>query len=221
MSSPVSNVFVTVSYPRIAFPSDLNQANKAKVDKMDASFTSFFSHQYASCVRQLEEQMKRYTPRTTASVSMVTPSGPPMVGVGGGGAHLYAGRHEEEEEHAGLLEAARQQEYSQMSNDVEAQNAVIQYRDQAIRSLQRDMSEVHDMFKDLAGLVSEQGHIIDDIESNVNHAANDIDTAHVEVTKAHEYQSKSRSKLCIAAIIITIIVALAVLITVIVMMTKK
>jgi hypothetical protein len=194
------------------------QANKAKVDKMDASFTSFYSMQYGACVRQVEEQMKRYTPRTANSA--VTPSGPSMGGHSGAG-HFYAGTHDEEDERAGLIEAARHQEYAQLTSDVEAQHAMIQYRDQAIRSLQRDMSEVHDMFKDLANLVSEQGHMVDDIESNVNHASNDIDSAHVEVKKAHDIQQKSRSKLCIAAVIITVLVAIGVLITVVVVMVRK
>jgi syntaxin 7 len=194
------------------------KANKAKVEKMDASFTSFFNQQYAQCVRQVEEQMKRYTPRTATSV--ITPSGPSMMGQGGQGQY-YAGHHDEEDERAGLIEAARQQEYAQLSNDVESQNAMIQYRDQAIRSLQRDMSEVNDMFKDLAALVSSQDPMLEDIASNVSSASNDVNTALSEVNKAHEIQKKSRSKLCIIAVIITVIVAIAVLITVVVIMTKK
>lgn len=196
------------------------RANKSKVEKMDASFTNFFGQQYAQCVRQVEEQMKRYTPRS-ASAAQTQPSH----GAGstfGGGNQYYAGHHDDEEEQrAGLIDAARQQEYAQLSNDVEAQHAMIQYRDQAIRSLQRDMSEVHDMFKDLANLVSEQGDFVNDIASNVQDASNDVDTGLDEVHKAHESQKKSRSKLCIIAVVITILVAIGVVIAVAVIMARK
>lgn len=162
--------------------------------------------------------MRRYTPRTTSSASQS--QGNPFGGAGTSDSHYYAVRDEEDEQ-ASLIEAQRQQEYNQLSNDVEAQNAMIQYRDQAIRSLQRDMGEVHDMFKDLANLVSEQGNMVDDIESNVNQASNDVSAAHDAVSDANNSQKKGRSKLCIIAVVITIIVALAVLITVVVIMTKK
>jgi syntaxin 7 len=138
----------------------------------------------------------------------------------GYGGQYYAGHQDEHDEHASLIEAERQQQFAQLTSDVEAQHAQIAYRDQAIRSLQRDMSEVHDMFKDLANLVSEQGHMVDDIESNVTAASNDVDIGHSEVNKAHEYQKKGRNKLCIAAIIISILAAIAVLIVVVVVMTR-
>jgi len=195
------------------------RANKAKVEKMDASFTNFFGQQYAQCVRQAEEQMKRYTPRT-ASAAQSQFSSDANSNYGGSGQY-YSGRHDEEEERAGLIEAARQQAYSQLSNDVEAQHAMIQHRDQAIRSLQRDMSEVHDMFKDLADLVSGQGDFVDDIASNVQSASDDVGVAVSEVNKAHEYQKKSRSKLCIIAVVITILVAIGVVIAVAVIMSRK
>lgn len=183
---------------------------------MDASFSSFFQNQYQACVRQAEEQMKRYTPRTANAITL---SGPSQGGASTG--QYFAGHQSAEEEQASLMEAHRQQEYVQLQGDVEAQASQIQYRDQAIRSLQRDMSEVHDMFKDLANLVSEQAHMVDDIEANVNMAVSDVNTAHAEIGKAHEYQKKGRNKLCIAAVIIAILAAIAVLIVVIVMMTKK
>lgn len=192
------------------------RANKAKVDKMDASFTSFYSQQFLACVRTAEEQMRRYTPRTASA----TPSGPPMNDRPGMGGQYYAMQQDEHDERAGLIEAERQQQYAQLSSDVDAQNAQIAYRDQAIRSLQRDMSEVHDMFKDLANLVSEQGHMVDDIESNVTAAENDVVVGLGEVNKAHDYQKKGRNKLCIAAIIISILAAIAVLIVVVVVMTR-
>lgn len=187
---------------------------------MDASFTSFFGQQYAQCVRQIEEQMKRYTPRTASAAQTQTSPGMGST-FGGGGGQYYAGHHDEEEERAGLIDAARQQEYAQLSNDVEAQHAMIQYRDQAIRSLQRDMSEVNDMFKDLASLVSEQGEYVNDIASNVHAASEDVNTGVDEVNKAHEYQKKSRSKLCIIAVVITILVAIGVVIAVAVIMSRK
>lgn len=189
---------------------------------MDASFAKFYTSDYQTCVRQAEEQMRRYTPRTASSASSgsSSQSGNPFGQSGYGQSQYYATRDEDEEQ-ASLIEAQRQQEYAQLSSDVEAQNSMIQYRDQAIRSLQRDMSEVHDMFKDLANLVSEQGHMVDDIESNVMQANDYVVDANKAVESANESQKKGRSKLCIIAVVITIIVALAVMITVVVIMTKK
>lgn len=187
---------------------------------MDASFAKFYSGDFQATVRQVEEQMRRYTPRTASSFPQSEYGSSGFGQQSSSQSHYYAGRDEEDEK-AGLIEAQRQQEYAQLSSDVESQNAMIQYRDQAIRSLQRDMSEVHDMFKDLANLVSEQGHMIDDIESNVNSAVVDVGAAQAAVEQANRSQKSSRSKLCIIAVVITVIVALAVLIAVIVFFSKK
>lgn len=93
--------------------------------------------------------------------------------------------------------------------------ADIEARHNDIIKLEKSISELHDMFMDMAMLVESQGEMIDRIEYNVEHAVDYIETAKQDTKKAVKYQSKARRKkimilICVAILVVILTVVLAV-----------
>jgi len=94
----------------------------------------------------------------------------------------------------------------------EADLAVFQEREEAIRNLERDILDINDIFKELGSMISEQGEIIDSIESNVERAHDQVETGAVHLEKAKTYQAKSRKKMCCLLLILIVIAGVVALI---------
>jgi len=94
------------------------------------------------------------------------------------------------------------QQAKQTLADIEARHA-------DIMKLEKSIRELHDMFKDMAMLVENQGEMIDQIEYHVIHAVDYVESAKQDTKKAVKYQSKARRKRII--IIIVVIVLLGIL----------
>ena len=79
------------------------------------------------------------------------------------------GREGAEEEERLLAEQRRQaqQEQEQVNSLIEHNDAIIAEREEGIQELQRDIGEVHEIFRDLAVLVHEQDAMIDSIDANI------------------------------------------------------
>merc|ERR1711942_90241 len=87
----------------------------------------------------------------------------------------------------------------------EADLAIFQEREEAIRNLERDILDINDIFKELGAMVSEQGEVIDTIEANVETAHDKIEEGAVHLEKAKVYQAKSRRKMCLLLLIFIIV----------------
>lgn len=70
-------------------------------------------------------------------------------------------------------------------------------------------------------MVHEYSEVIDTIEDNIAVTVENTNAAYEETNKASMYQQKSRSKLCLVAVILTAIAALIVIIVVVVTQTTK
>ncbi|XP_023005689.1 syntaxin-121-like [Cucurbita maxima] len=88
----------------------------------------------------------------------------------------------------------------------------IQERHDAVKDLERNLKELHQVFMDMAVLVHEQGEKLDDIESHVNRAHSFVRGGTQELSKARVYQ-KSTRKWTIIGIIILLIVALIIILS--------
>lgn len=90
----------------------------------------------------------------------------------------------------------------------------IESRHKDIMKLESSIRELHDLFMDIAMLVETQGEMINNIEKNVENAADYIEHAKEETKKAIKYQSKSRRKLifiiiCVAILLLILVIILA------------
>jgi syntaxin 7 len=113
---------------------------------------------------------------------------------------------DQEDEKQSLLEASRRENLQQIENEREFNDAMIQDREEGIKQIESTIVEVNGIFTDLAQIVHEQGFMIDNIESNVESASHNTAEAVVQLREASKYQKKSRTKMCVLALIIAIVI---------------
>lgn len=122
------------------------------------------------------------------------------------------------DENTSLIESSRREELNRVAAEQEYLDGINVDRSSEIQKLEQDMLDINSMFRDIAGMVQEQGVLVDTIESNTVEAAKTTEEGVGQIEKAAEYQKKSRRKMCFilaAAVIILLIVFLILLFTVI------
>ncbi|XP_039595559.1 syntaxin-12-like [Polypterus senegalus] len=82
---------------------------------------------------------------------------------------------------------------------------LIKERETAIRQLESDILDVNQIFKDLAVMIHDQGEMIDSIEANVESAEVHVERGTEQLQQAAYYQKKSRKKMCIFAVVMSLI----------------
>uniref|UniRef100_A0A7N9CNP2 Syntaxin-7 n=1 Tax=Macaca fascicularis TaxID=9541 RepID=A0A7N9CNP2_MACFA len=81
---------------------------------------------------------------------------------------------------------------------------LIHERESSIRQLEADIMDINEIFKDLGMMIHEQGDVIDSIEANVENAEVHVQQANQQLSRAADYQRKSRKTLCIIILILVI-----------------
>jgi hypothetical protein len=117
-------------------------------------------------------------------------------GSGGGGGRGGPGGGREGKEDAAIL--ARLQE-------VDLSAALIDERDAAIDSIAVSVSEVNDVFKDIAMLVEEQGKTLERVDVNVGQAKDRTEAGVGHLTEASKLQGKYRRCLLILLAVVILI----------------
>lgn len=86
----------------------------------------------------------------------------------------------------------------------------IQERHDAVKDIEKNLIELHQIFLDMAALVEAQGQQLNDIESNVLHASSFVHRGTEQLVEARQLQKSSRKCvfLAIAVVLVLIIVAL-------------
>jgi len=126
------------------------------------------------------------------------------------------------QEKQALLEAERKEQAAQLENQRAYIDGVNLQREEEIKQLESNVILVNEMFHDLANIVKEQDTLIDNIDSNVTHALDDVQEGERQIDKAAEYQKKSRSKLCCILALVFVILLIVVLVIVLpVVLTRK
>ena len=106
-----------------------------------------------------------------------------------------------------------QQEQEQLrlapQDEVDFQEALVVERESEIRHIEQGVSELNELFRDVAHIVSEQREQIDLIADNVENVRTDARGADVELRRASKYQKNARTRACclllILAVILTVI----------------
>ncbi|KAB5586748.1 hypothetical protein PHYPO_G00005120 [Pangasianodon hypophthalmus] len=83
---------------------------------------------------------------------------------------------------------------------------LIKERETNIRQLEADIMDVNQIFKDLAVMIHDQGDIIDSIEANVESAEVHVEHGTEQLQRAAYYQRKSRKRMCILALVLSLVV---------------
>ncbi|XP_076610524.1 syntaxin-12 isoform X1 [Chaetodon auriga] len=85
---------------------------------------------------------------------------------------------------------------------------LIKERETNIRQLESDIMDVNQIFKDLAVMIHDQGEMIDSIEANVENAEVHVEQGTEQLQRAAYYQQKSRKKMCILAMVCSILLVI-------------
>ncbi|KAK9325466.1 t-SNARE [Lipomyces orientalis] len=95
--------------------------------------------------------------------------------------------------------------------EIDFQNSLIAERELEIQGIEQGISELNEIFRDLGTMVTEQGVLIDNIESNITNVADSTQQASAELTKASRYQKGTRNKSCCLLLILVVILAVVLL----------
>ncbi|EOY28396.1 Syntaxin of plants 124 [Theobroma cacao] len=82
----------------------------------------------------------------------------------------------------------------------------IQERHDAVKEIEKNLIELHQIFLDMAALVEAQGHQLNDIESHVAHASSFVRRGTENLQEAREYQKNSRKWTCIAILAAAVLI---------------
>jgi syntaxin 7 len=131
----------------------------------------------------------------------------PGAGLAAGGGGAFANDEDDAAAERARIAEARRQEFEQLEQRRELERALIEERDQGIRKIESTVLTVNEIFTDLAQLVEEQGHMVDNIEANIVSTESNVKQGTTELRKASEYQKKSRTKLCWLLLCVIILAA--------------
>ncbi|TQS37463.1 hypothetical protein Golomagni_02060 [Golovinomyces magnicellulatus] len=115
------------------------------------------------------------------------------------------------------IEGGQQQTQEQLrlasQDEVDFQDSLIVEREAEIRNIEQGVTELNELFRDVAHIVNEQGDLLDTIHDNVENTRVDTRGAELELRSAARYQKQARSKACclllVLAVILTIIILAA------------
>ncbi|KAI9731756.1 MAG: hypothetical protein M1834_004545 [Cirrosporium novae-zelandiae] len=96
-------------------------------------------------------------------------------------------------------------------DEVDFQESLIIERESEIRNIEQSVGELHELFRDVAVLVNDQGQQLDDIYSNVDNTRMETQGADRELRSASRYQKNARSKACCLLLILAVILVIVVL----------
>nr|XP_046181548.1 syntaxin-12-like isoform X3 [Oncorhynchus gorbuscha] len=108
-----------------------------------------------------------------------------------------------------LVSFDNQDDWAQtITQTTEEDLALIKERETNIRKLESDILDVNQIFKDLAVMIHDQGEMIDSIEANVESAEVHVDRGTEQLQRAAYFQQKSRKKMCILAVVLSIVLTI-------------
>lgn len=94
---------------------------------------------------------------------------------------------------------------------VDFQESLIIERESEIRNIEAGVSELNELFRDVATIVREQGDMIDSIDVNVENVRNETRGADVELRQASRYQKNARNKACCLLVVLAVVLLVVIL----------
>jgi syntaxin 7 len=117
----------------------------------------------------------------------------------------------EEDEKTGLIKSQKRKQLQQLKKS-ELHNSLIHDQAEGIKQIEQDMTDLNNVFVDVALLVKDQQQQFDRIDDNIEHTIESTTNGVTELQKAAAYQESSRKMKCCIFITILIIVAVIILV---------
>ncbi|KAF1809945.1 t-SNARE [Eremomyces bilateralis CBS 781.70] len=113
----------------------------------------------------------------------------------------------------GLQQQHQQEEQQHLANqdEVDFQEGLIVEREREIRNIEQSVTEVQELFRDVAHMIHEQGDQLDIISTNVEGVRDDTRGAHVELRTAQRHQRNARNKACCLLLILAVVLTIVIL----------
>lgn len=110
------------------------------------------------------------------------------------------------------------QQAIRMDDMIQYNENLIAERYADVQSIEKDVMEINEIFKDLAVMVSDQGEKIDQIQNHIQSTADDTEAASEEIDKAYDSHKKARKRTCM---LVLILIAAVIIVAVIIISTIK
>lgn len=116
-------------------------------------------------------------------------------------------------EEGGQIGQQQSQEQLRLASqdEVDFQDSLIVEREAEIRNIEQGVTELNELFRDVAHIVTEQGAQLDIIDENVQNTRTDTRGADQELRSAARYQRNARSKACILLLILAVVLTIIIL----------
>lgn len=115
----------------------------------------------------------------------------------------------------GQQQFQQQQQQEQLrladQSEVDYQENLIIERESEIRNIESSVSELNELFRDVATMVHDQGQQLDTIDANVMQTRDDTRNADSQLRTASRHQKSARGKACCLLIILAIVLAVVIL----------
>ncbi|XP_037640489.1 syntaxin-12-like [Sebastes umbrosus] len=89
---------------------------------------------------------------------------------------------------------------------------IIKEKETNIKQMEANIMDVNQIFNDLAVMIHDQGEMIDTIEANMEHAEVHVDRGAIQLQKAAYYQRKSRKRMCMLTMVMSLVFTILVII---------
>lgn len=96
-------------------------------------------------------------------------------------------------------------------SEVDFQETLIIERESEIRNIESSVSELNELFRDVATMVHDQGQSLDIISENVTSTRDDTRNADQQLRTASRHQKSARGKACCLLMILAIVLAVVIL----------
>ncbi|KAI3950058.1 hypothetical protein MKW98_008503 [Papaver atlanticum] len=116
-----------------------------------------------------------------------------------------------DEQRTALIES-RRHDVLLLDNEIVLNEAIIEEREQGIQEIQNEIVEIHEIFKDLAVLVHEQGDAILEIDKNVYKSHTAIEQGKSQLEKAAKTQKSNSSLTCMLWVIFALVLLIVIIV---------
>ncbi|ODQ81541.1 hypothetical protein BABINDRAFT_159817 [Babjeviella inositovora NRRL Y-12698] len=97
------------------------------------------------------------------------------------------------------------------AEELEYHQNLVEQREREIAQIQHGVDELNEIFRDLGTIVTEQGTMVDNIESNLYTVADETRMAGRELHKALRYQRRSGGRSCCLLLILSVVMGVVML----------
>jgi uncharacterized coiled-coil protein SlyX len=101
-----------------------------------------------------------------------------------------------------------QQHQQQETFQVDVYDDIMRERSREVAEIAENIRHIHEIFEHISVMVAEQGEQVDQIETQVDHAADDVTRGRIELERAKQHQEANRNLRCYVFMLIFIMAAL-------------